>query len=61
VALVGESGSGKSVASLAIMGLPAGTMVTGRVRLNGADVLTQPARERRAGVVAGSPWSSRSR
>lgn len=49
VALVGESGSGKSVASLAIMGLlPAGTMVTGQVRLNGADVLAQPARERRA-------------
>jgi peptide/nickel transport system ATP-binding protein len=49
VALVGESGSGKSVASLAIMGLlPAGTMATGRVRLKGADVLTQPARERRA-------------
>lgn len=49
VALVGESGSGKSVASLAIMGLlPAGTMVTGRVRLKGADVLTLPARERRA-------------
>ena len=49
VALVGESGSGKSVASLAIMGLlPAGTMVTGQVRLKGADVLTQPARERRA-------------
>ncbi|KAJ8138503.1 hypothetical protein OY671_008285, partial [Metschnikowia pulcherrima] len=49
VASVGESGSGKSVASSAIMGsLPAGTMATGRVRSKGADVSTQPARERRA-------------
>ena len=39
--IVGESGSGKSAASMAIMGLlPAGTEVTGSVKLNGRELLT---------------------
>ena len=41
--LVGESGSGKSVTSLAILRLLAPSATTqGRIRLNGADLLTLP-------------------
>ena len=43
--LVGESGSGKSVASLAVMGLlPRTARISGRVLLNGTDLLTLPAK-----------------
>jgi peptide/nickel transport system ATP-binding protein len=48
LALVGESGSGKSVTSLAVMGLlPArvARVSAGRVRLDGIDLLTLPARQ----------------
>jgi len=41
--IVGESGSGKSVSSLAVMGLlPRTARVTGRILLQGQDVLTMP-------------------
>ncbi|MFJ6517099.1 ABC transporter ATP-binding protein [Streptomyces filamentosus] len=41
VGLVGESGSGKSVACRSVLGLlPKGSLTTGQVRVNGADVLT---------------------
>jgi len=47
--LVGESGSGKSVTALAAMGLlPAGARVSGRVLLDGEDVLGAPAERLRA-------------
>lgn len=43
VALTGESGSGKSMTSLAVMGLlPAGARPSGRILLNGADILATP-------------------
>ncbi len=42
VALTGESGSGKSMTSLAVMGLlPQGALATGRVLLDGVDLLSQ--------------------
>lgn len=42
VALTGESGSGKSMTSLAVMGLlPQGARASGRVLLDGVDLLTQ--------------------
>jgi peptide/nickel transport system ATP-binding protein len=47
--IVGESGSGKSVTSLAILGLlrPAGTTITGQIRLDGEDLVSAgPARVR---------------
>ena len=44
--LVGESGSGKSVASLAVMGLlPRTARLSGRVLLNGTDLLSLPAKQ----------------
>ena len=49
LALVGESGCGKSMTARAIIGLsPPGARIEGRVRLNGADILTLPPSERRA-------------
>ncbi|MGC9417751.1 MAG: ABC transporter ATP-binding protein [Rhodovulum sp.] len=43
VGLVGESGSGKSMTALALMGLlPQGAQATGRVLLDGTDLLTLP-------------------
>ena len=39
VALVGESGSGKSLTALAMLGLADGATVSGRVRLDGKDLL----------------------
>ena len=47
--IVGESGSGKTVASLAVMGLLRGpnVTVTGRVELNGRDLLALSEREMR--------------
>ncbi len=39
--IVGESGSGKSVSSLAVMGLARGATISGRVRFDGIDLLTQ--------------------
>jgi peptide/nickel transport system ATP-binding protein len=46
VGLVGESGSGKSMTALALIGLlPQGARVTGRVRLDGRDLLRLPERE----------------
>ncbi|GAA4530025.1 dipeptide/oligopeptide/nickel ABC transporter permease/ATP-binding protein [Brachybacterium paraconglomeratum] len=47
--LVGESGSGKSVASLAVMGLlPRSAQVSGKVLLNGVDLLSLPAKQMNA-------------
>lgn len=44
--LVGESGSGKSMTALAIMGLlPPGMVASGRIMLEGADLLAMPERE----------------
>ncbi|NDV00037.1 ABC transporter ATP-binding protein [Pseudoroseicyclus sp. CLL3-39] len=49
VALVGESGCGKSMTASAIMGLPPrGAKVTGRLRINGRDVLDLSPKRRRA-------------
>jgi peptide/nickel transport system ATP-binding protein len=48
LAIVGESGCGKSVTSLALMRLlPANARVTGRVRFDGADLLSLPEAEMR--------------
>ncbi|MFI7124777.1 ABC transporter ATP-binding protein [Nonomuraea sp. NPDC050153] len=56
VALVGESGSGKTLTSRAALGLlPRGAMATGRVKVDGADVLTMnrgALRSLRAGTAA---------
>jgi len=47
--IVGESGSGKSVSSLAVMGLlPRSAQVSGRILLNGKDVLKMSAKEQRS-------------
>lgn len=47
--LVGESGSGKSVASLAVMGLlPRTARISGKVLLNGVDLLSLPAKQMNA-------------
>ena len=44
--LVGESGSGKSVASLAVMGLlPRTARISGKVLLNGTDLLSLPHKQ----------------
>ena len=51
LAIAGESGSGKSITALAIMGLlppPAVRVTTGRIRLDGTDLLTLPERGLRA-------------
>ncbi len=43
VGLVGESGSGKSLTALSVMGLlPRGAATTGRITLDGTDLLTLP-------------------
>lgn len=44
LAVVGESGSGKSVTSYAIMGIldPAARVTSGRILLNGRDILREP-------------------
>jgi peptide/nickel transport system ATP-binding protein len=49
VAIVGESGSGKSVTSLSVMRLldPSLSRITGRVRLDGRDLLSLPERDMR--------------
>ena len=50
LAVLGETGSGKSVTAQALMGLvpsPAGRITGGEIRYAGADLLTQPAAERR--------------
>src|SRR5450631_3635607 len=47
--IVGESGSGKSVSSLAVMGLlPKSARVTGRILLQGQDMLTMSEKQRRS-------------
>jgi peptide/nickel transport system ATP-binding protein len=47
--IVGESGSGKSVSSMAVMGLlPKSARITGRVLLEGKDVLKMSAPEQRS-------------
>jgi peptide/nickel transport system permease protein len=47
--LIGESGCGKSLTSLSILGLQPGTArVSGRILFDGRDLLTMPARQRRA-------------
>ncbi|WP_432486737.1 ABC transporter ATP-binding protein [Kineococcus sp. SYSU DK018] len=49
VGIAGESGSGKSMTGRALLGLlPDGAEVRGRVELGGRDLLSVPARERRA-------------
>ncbi len=65
VAVVGESGSGKSVTALAALGLlPASARVTGRILINGADMLAldEPSLERMRGaqvaIVFQNPLSS---
>jgi peptide/nickel transport system ATP-binding protein len=65
VGLVGESGSGKSMTALAIMGLlPPGARVTGRVLLDGSDLLALPERDmcavrgRRIGMVFQEPMTA---
>jgi peptide/nickel transport system ATP-binding protein len=49
LAVVGESGSGKSTIALAVMGLlgPEATIASGRILLDGTDILTLGAEERR--------------
>jgi oligopeptide/dipeptide ABC transporter ATP-binding protein len=50
LAVLGETGSGKSVTAQALMGLvpsPAGRITGGEIRYAGADLLAQPAAERR--------------
>ncbi|MDO5632514.1 MAG: dipeptide ABC transporter ATP-binding protein [Paracoccus sp. (in: a-proteobacteria)] len=63
--LVGESGSGKSMTALAIMGLlPHGAAVSGRVALDGRDLLILPEREmcrvrgRRIGMIFQEPMTA---
>lgn len=51
LAILGESGSGKSVSSSAIMNLidmPPGRISSGEILLDGVDLLTMPAQQRRA-------------
>jgi peptide/nickel transport system ATP-binding protein len=50
LAVVGESGSGKSVTSYAIMGIldPAARVTSGRILLEGRDILREPERNLRA-------------
>lgn len=48
LAVVGETGSGKSVTALAALGLSAGTVVGGSVRIDGTDFLALNDRQRRA-------------
>ncbi|WP_081724432.1 ABC transporter ATP-binding protein [Advenella kashmirensis] len=45
VALVGESGSGKSVIALSILKLIAGATITGKVELDGEDLVLLPERD----------------
>ncbi|MDX6246053.1 MAG: peptide/nickel transport system ATP-binding protein ddpF [Frankiales bacterium] len=65
LALVGESGSGKSVLALAALGLlPSSALLSGHVRLGGADMVTatdaqrRAARRRSAGAVFQDPMTS---
>jgi oligopeptide transport system ATP-binding protein len=50
LAIVGESGCGKTVSSLAVMGLlgPTARVTRGAIRFGGTDLLTLPAKQRRA-------------
>ena len=51
LAILGESGSGKSVSASAVMNLidmPPGRITSGRILLNGRDMLKMTAEERRA-------------
>ena len=65
--LVGESGCGKSITALALMGLlpqPAARVLAGRILLDGKDLATLGARERRAlcgdrmGMIFQEPMTS---
>lgn len=64
VALVGESGSGKSVTAQAIMRLNTRVSLSGRIELDGTDLLGLPSRQmadirgRRIGMVFQDPMSS---
>ncbi|MBC7635828.1 MAG: ATP-binding cassette domain-containing protein, partial [Acetobacteraceae bacterium] len=65
LALVGESGSGKSLTALSLLQLqPPGAMVSGRVTLDGLDILTADAARLQsfrggvAGVVFQGPMAS---
>ena len=61
--LVGESGCGKTTTILAMMGLlPATASVSGKVILDGEDILEPEARTRSARTAGRtSRWSSRAR
>ena len=63
--LVGESGSGKSMTALAVMGLlPYGAQTTGRIELEGRDLLALPEpalcalRGRRIGMIFQEPMTA---
>ena len=63
--IVGESGSGKSVSSMAVMGLlPKSARISGRILLQGQDVLTMTGAEqrsmrgRRVAMIFQDPMSS---
>lgn len=63
--IVGESGAGKSMLIKAVMGLqPAAMTVTGRIALDGADLLAMPERQKRGflgrkvGMVFQNPMTS---
>ncbi|WES63105.1 ABC transporter ATP-binding protein [Microbacter sp. GSS18] len=64
VALVGESGSGKSVTARAVLGLDDGIDATGRILVDGAEVLAMSERElrrvrgRKVGMVFQDPLGS---
>jgi peptide/nickel transport system ATP-binding protein len=65
VGLIGASGSGKSMTALAVMGIaPAGAVVTGSVRIDGAELVGMPDRERaryrggRIGMVFQEPGTA---
>ena len=63
--IIGESGSGKSMTALAIMGLlPQGGSATGRIDLDGADLLAKSERDmcavrgRDVGMVVQEPMTA---
>ncbi len=60
--LIGESGSGKTTTIQAVMGLlPPSARVSGRIRLNGEDILARGRRAWRPTAGRTSRWCSRAR